>query len=76
MASGQGSHWFIESPTIFHLCVTRPSEMFVNFVFKHIHTASICTICRKSVDNLFHKINVCNKRISDKIINYKIVSNV
>ena len=50
MASGQGSHWLIESPTIFHLifplCVTHPSEIFVNFVFKHIHPGSIYVTCR------------------------------
>ena len=38
MASGQGSHWLIESPTYFHLCVTRCPEICVNLVFKHIHT--------------------------------------
>ena len=37
VASGQGSHWLIESPTICHLCITRPSEIFVNFVFNIIH---------------------------------------
>ena len=31
MASGQGSHLFIESPTRFHLCVTRPPEIFFTF---------------------------------------------
>ena len=31
---------------IFHLCVTRPPEICVNFVFKHIPAASIDTICR------------------------------
>ena len=28
-----------------HLRVTRPSELCVNLIFKHIHTASIYTIC-------------------------------
>ena len=28
------------------LCVTRPPEIFVSFVFKHIHAASVYTICR------------------------------
>ena len=46
MASGQGSHWFIESPEMFHLCVTRPPEICVNLVFKYIHAASISTICK------------------------------
>ena len=45
MASGQGSHWLIKSPAIFHLCVTCPPEICVNFVFKHIHAASSYTIC-------------------------------
>ena len=27
MASGQGSHWFIESPKFFHLCVVRPPDL-------------------------------------------------
>ena len=31
MTTGQGSHWLIESPKKY-LCVTRPSEIFVNFV--------------------------------------------
>ena len=39
MASGQGSHWLTESPTTVHLRVTRPSEMFVEFVSKHNHTS-------------------------------------
>ena len=47
MASGQeGSHWLIESPTLVHLRVTRPSEISVNFVFKHIHAFIIYTMCR------------------------------
>ena len=46
MASGQGSHWLIESPTIFYQCVTRPPEICVNLVFKHIHAASSYTVCR------------------------------
>ena len=37
LASGQGSHWLIESPTIFHLCVIRPPEIFIDFIFKHVH---------------------------------------
>ena len=46
MASGQGRYCLIETPAVFHLYVTRPSEIFANFVFKHIHAASIYTICR------------------------------
>ena len=49
-ASGQGRHWLIESPTCFHLYVTRPSEICVNLFFKHIHAASIY----QYVDNLYH----------------------
>ena len=45
MASGQGSHWFIESPTLFHVCVTHLPEVCVKLVFKHIHAASSYTIC-------------------------------
>ena len=33
MASGQGSHWPIENPTIIHLRVTHPSEIFVKKKF-------------------------------------------
>ena len=53
MASGQGSHWLIKNPEIYlsiHLCVTCLSEIFVNFIFKHIHTFT------QSVLNLFHSI--------------------
>ena len=58
MTSGQERHWLIKSPTIVHLyqsisvyisldvTVTRLSGIVVNFVFKHIHAASIYTICR------------------------------
>ena len=45
--SGQ-SHCLIESPIILHLCITCPSDMFVSFVFKHIHAANIYTIMCKS----------------------------
>ena len=36
------------------LYVTRPREVFVNFVFKHIHAASIT----QSVGDLFHSFIV------------------
>ena len=39
MASGQRNHWLIDSPSIVHLCVTRPPGIFINFIFKHIHAA-------------------------------------
>ena len=32
MISGQASHWLIETPTLFNLCVTHPSEVIVNFL--------------------------------------------
>ena len=53
MASGQGSHWLIEIPTFVRLCVTRPPEVCVNLVFKHIHVAFT-----QYVDNLFHSFIV------------------
>ena len=39
MASGQGNHWLMESPTC-------SPEICVNRVFKLIHAASSYTICR------------------------------
>ena len=38
---------------MYHICVTRPLEIFVNFVFEHIQAAGIYTI-----DNLFHSFIV------------------
>ena len=35
VASGPGSHWLIDSPA------TRPPDICVNLVLKHIHAASI-----------------------------------
>ena len=51
VASGQGSYWLIESPTICHLCVTL-TYLSIFFLFSHIHAASISTILIKA--NLFH----------------------
>ena len=31
MASGQGNHWLMESPTIFHIYVACPPAIFVSF---------------------------------------------
>ena len=46
MASGQGSHWLIESPTIlYHLCVARPYQISVNSIFKHVHTTKNMDVC-------------------------------
>ena len=44
MASGQGSHWLIESPTIFSSMCSPPYQISVNSIFKHIHTTSINTV--------------------------------
>ena len=49
MAGGQGIHWLIESPKIFHLCVTCSPEIFVNIVFKHSHIDSIYTMVTECV---------------------------
>ena len=49
MASGQGSHWLIESPKLFNLCVTCLPKIFVKIAFKHIHADSIYTIVREFV---------------------------
>ena len=47
VASGQGNHWLIKSPTILYRCVACPYEIFVNYVFvKHIFAANIYTISR------------------------------
>ena len=59
MASEQGSHWLIESPTISHLYVAHPYQISVNSIFKHIHTTSINTIIWQfvpfiSFGSLFH----------------------
>ena len=36
-----------------HLLITRPPEICVNLVFKHIHAASIYTICRQFVPFIY-----------------------
>ena len=56
MASGQGSHWLIESPTTSHLCVARPYQISVNYIFKHIHTTSINTIIWQFVPFIYHPL--------------------
>ena len=45
VASGQGSHWLIESPKQFYFCVICPPEICVNLVLKHIHADSSYTFC-------------------------------
>ena len=37
----------------FHLLITRPPEICVNLVFKHIHAASSYTICRQFVPLIY-----------------------
>ena len=65
MASGQGSHWLIESPTIFNLFVTDPPEICVNLVFKHTLLA-----VTQSVDNVFHSMIVLSEK------DYLLISNL
>ena len=36
-----------------HLLITRPPEICVNLVFKHIHAASSYTICRQFVPFIY-----------------------
>ena len=55
-ASGQGSHWLIESPTIFHVCIARPYQISVNSIFKHIHNTSINTIIWQFVPFIYHPL--------------------
>ena len=54
MANGQGSHWLIESPIMFHLCVTHLPEIFVNFVLDIFMLLAFI----QSADNLFHSFIV------------------
>ena len=62
MASGQGSHWLIESPTIFSsmctFCVARPYQIYVNYIL-NIFTLLALT---QSFGSLFHSfITLCWK---------------
>ena len=41
---------------IFNLCVTRPPEICVNLVFKHIHAASSYTIHRQLVPFIYCRL--------------------
>ena len=52
MPSGKGSSWFIESPNIFHLRVTRPPEICVNLVF-NLNIFMLLAVTQ-SIDNLVH----------------------
>ena len=47
------SRWEVDKEAVgllgvqqFLICVTRSSVIFVNFVFKHIHSVNVNTICR------------------------------
>ena len=54
MASGQGSHWLIESPKLLSSMCSRPYQISVNSIFKHIHTTSINTIIWQFVPFIYH----------------------
>ena len=56
MASGQGSHWLIESPQLYHLSVACPYQISVDSIFKHIHTTSINTIIWQFVPFIYHPL--------------------
>ena len=55
MASGQGIRWLIKSPTIIHVCVTRPAVIFVSVVYKNTFTLLAFT---QSVDNSIYLSSV------------------
>ena len=56
VASEQGTHWLIQSPTLFSMC-DPPPAICVNLVFNHIRAARAVT---QYVDNLFHSfIDLC-----------------
>ena len=50
MASEQGSHWLIESPTL----VSPMYQISVNCIFKRIHTTSISTIIWQFIPFIYH----------------------
>ena len=57
MASEQESHWLIETPTIFSsICVARPYQIYVDPIFKHIHTTSSNTIIWQFVPFIYHPL--------------------
>ena len=65
MASKQGIHCLIKSPTILHPCVTL--LRFLSILFLNIFTLLTCT---QSVDNLFHSFTVI------RVIEYFLISNL
>ena len=59
MASGQGSHWLIESPTIFSSMCSPPLSNICQFYFFNIFTLLALT---QSFGSLFHSfITLCEK---------------
>ena len=71
MTNREGSHWLIQIPTIVHLCVTRPSEIFVKIVLS-IFTVLVFT---QSVVNLFHSfivlcVNTQTKQVVTTLSSY------
>ena len=67
MASGQGSHWLIENPTIFSSMCSSPLSDICQFYFLNIFTLLALT---QSFGSLFHSfITLCEKE-------YFLVSNL
>ena len=59
MASGQGSHWLIESPTIFSSICSPPLSNICQFYFSNIFALLVLT---QSFGSLFHSLNtLCEK---------------
>ena len=59
MASGQGSHWLIESTMLLssiHRCISRPYQISADFIL-NIFTLLTLTLTQ-SVDSLFHSVNI------------------
>ena len=57
MASGQESHWLIESTMVLssiHRCISRPYQISADFIL-NIFTLLTLT---QSVDSLFHSVNI------------------
>ena len=56
MASGQGSHWLIESPTIFSSMYSPPLSDICQFYFLNIHNTSINTIIWQFAPFIYHPL--------------------
>ena len=90
ISSGHGSLSFTESPMIIHLCVTHPSEILVNIIFKYIHIQSTYTITpinivfgilpffftQSPLDSMFSKKNQDTKRLKTLQYTYNTVTHV